>query len=53
MTKKIDDTDYPHGKSVVYVMEKDKGAGIFDNKFYNESNAFSPGFLLLKYHLPA
>lgn len=47
--KKIDDTDYPHGKSVVYVMEKDKELEL-DNKFYNESNAFSPGFLLLKYH---
>lgn len=47
--KKIDDTDYPHGKSVVYVMGKDKELKL-DNKFYNESNAFSPGFLLLKYH---
>ena len=47
--KKIDDTDYPHGKSVVYVMEKDKELKL-DNKFYNESNAFSPGFLLLKHH---
>lgn len=47
--KEIDDTDYPHGKSVVYVMEKDKELEL-DNKFYNESNAFSPGFLLLKYH---
>lgn len=47
--KKIDETDYPHGKSVVYVMEKDKELEL-DNKFYNESNAFSPGFLLLKYH---
>lgn len=47
--KKIDDTDYPHGKSVVYVMEKDKELEL-DNKFYNESNAFSPGFLLLKHH---
>ena len=41
--------DYPHGKSVVYVMEKDKEL-ILDNKFYNESNPFSPGFLLLKHH---
>lgn len=47
--KKLDETDYPHGKSVVYVMEKDKELEL-DNKFYNESNAFSPGFLLLKYH---
>ena len=47
--KKIDETNYPHGKSVVYVMEKDKELEL-DNKFYNESNAFSPGFLLLKYH---
>ena len=30
-------------------MEKDKEL-ILDNKFYNESNPFSPGFLLLKYH---
>ena len=47
--KTINDTDYPHGKSVVYVMDKDKEL-ILDNKFYNESNPFSPGFLLLKYH---
>ena len=47
--KNIIDTDYPHGKSVVYVMEKDKEL-ILDNNFYNESNPFSPGFLLLKYH---
>ena len=47
--KKIDDTDYPHGKSVVYVMEKDQEL-ILDNKFYKETNPFSPGFLLLKYH---
>ena len=47
--KKIDETNYPHGKSVVYVMEKDKELEL-DNKFYNESNTFSPGFLLLKYH---
>ena len=47
--KNIVDTDYPHGKSVVYVMEKDKEL-ILDNNFYNESNPFSPGFLLLKYH---
>ena len=47
--KTINDTDYPHGKSVVYVMEKDKEL-ILDNKFYKETNPFSPGFLLLKYH---
>ena len=47
--KKIDDTDYPHGKSVVYVMEKDKELKL-DNSFYNETNLFSPGFLLLKHH---
>ena len=47
--KNIDDTDYPHGKSVVYVMEKDKELKL-DNKFYKETNPFSPGFLLLKYH---
>ena len=47
--KTINDTDYPHGKSVVYVMEKDKEL-ILDNNFYKETNPFSPGFLLLKYH---
>ena len=47
--KNIDGKDYPHGKSAVYVMEKDKELEL-DNKFYNESNAFSPGFLLLKHH---
>ena len=47
--KNIVDTDYPHGKSVVYVMEKDKEL-ILDNNFYKETNPFSPGFLLLKYH---
>ena len=47
--KTIDDTDYPHGKSVVYVMEKDKELKL-DNNFYKETNPFSPGFLLLKYH---
>ena len=41
-------TDYPHGKSVVYV-EKDKELKL-DNSLYSEANAFSPGFLLLKYH---
>ena len=47
--KTIDDTDYPHGKSVVYVMEKDQELKL-DNNFYKETNPFSPGFLLLKYH---
>lgn len=47
--KTINDTDYPHGKSVVYVMEKDQEL-ILDNEFYKETNLFSPGFLLLKYH---
>lgn len=47
--KNIDGKDYPHGKSVVYVMEKDKELKL-DNLFYNETNPFSPGFLLLKYH---
>lgn len=47
--KTIVDTDYPHGKSVVYVMEKDQEL-ILDNEFYKETNPFSPGFLLLKYH---
>ena len=47
--KKIDDTDYPHGKSVVYVMEKDKELKL-DNTFYTETNPFNPGFLLLKHH---
>lgn len=47
--KTINDTDYPHGKSVVYVMTEDKELKL-DNKFYKETNPFSPGFLLLKYH---
>ena len=47
--KNIVDTDYPHGKSVVYVMEKDKELKL-DNTFFTETNPFSPGFLLLKYH---
>ena len=47
--KNIDGKDYPHGKSVVYVMEKDKELKL-DNSFYNETNPFSPGFLLLKHH---
>lgn len=41
--------DYPHGKSVVYVMTKDKELKL-DNSFYIETNPFSPGFLLLKHH---
>ena len=41
--------DYPHGKSVVYVMEVDKELKL-DNGFYKETNPFSPGFLLLKHH---
>ena len=41
--------DYPHGKSVVYVMEVDKELKL-DNTFYTETNPFSPGFLLLKHH---
>ena len=45
----IDDTDYPHGKSVVYIMTEDKELKL-DNSFYNETNPFSPGFLLLKHH---
>ncbi len=42
-------TDYPHGKSVVYVMAVDKELKL-DNGFYTETNPFSPGFLLLKHH---
>ena len=41
--------DYPHGKSVVYVMTEDKELKL-DNTFYPETNPFSPGFLLLKHH---
>ena len=41
--------DYPHGKSVVYVMTEDKELKL-DNGFYTEMNPFSPGFLLLKHH---
>lgn len=41
--------DYPHGKSVVYVMKVDKELKL-DNTFYTETNPFSPGFLLLKHH---
>lgn len=41
--------DYPHGKSVVYVMEVDKELKL-DNGFYTGMNPFSPGFLLLKHH---
>ena len=47
--KSIDGKDYPHGKSAVYVIEKDKELKL-DNSFYNETNPFSPGFLLLKHH---
>lgn len=41
--------DYPHGRSVVYVMAEDKELKL-DNTFYTETNPFSPGFLLLKHH---
>lgn len=41
--------DYPHGKSVVYVMAKDQELKL-DNTFYTETNPFTPGFLLLKHH---
>ena len=41
--------DYPHGKSVVYVITEDKELKL-DNTFYIETNPFSPGFLLLKHH---
>lgn len=41
--------DYPHGKSVVYVMAVDKELKL-DNGFYTETNPFSPVFLLLKHH---
>ena len=41
--------DYPHGKSVVYVMAEDKELKL-DKDFYPETNPFSPGFLLLKHH---
>lgn len=44
-----DEADYPHGKSVVYVMTEDKELKL-DNTFYTETNPFSPGFLLLKHH---
>ena len=44
-----DEADYPHGKSVVYVMTEDKELKL-DNTFYKETNPFSPGFLLLKHH---
>ena len=44
-----DKADYPHGKSVVYVMTEDKELKL-DNTFYTETNPFSPGFLLLKHH---
>ena len=41
--------DYPHGKSVVYVMTEDQELKL-NNTFYTETNPFSPGFLLLKHH---
>ena len=41
--------DYPHGKSVVYVMTEDKELKL-DNGFFTETNPFTPGFLLLKHH---
>lgn len=41
--------NYPHGKSVVYVMTEDKELKL-DNTLYTETNPFSPGFLLLKHH---
>lgn len=44
-----DKADYPHGKSVVYVMTEDNELKL-DNTFYTETNPFSPGFLLLKHH---
>ena len=44
-----DKADYPHGKSVVYVMAEDKELKL-DYDFYTETNPFSPGFLLLKHH---
>ena len=46
---KANKVDYPHGKSVVYVMEVDKELKL-DNTFYTVMNPFSPGFLLLKHH---
>lgn len=46
---KANKVDYPHGKSVVYVMEVDKELKL-DNTFFTETNPFSPGFLLLKHH---
>ena len=44
-----DKADYPHGKSVVYVMTEDKELKL-DNGFFTETNQFSPGFLLLTHH---
>lgn len=41
--------DYPHGKSVVYVMAVDKELKL-DNTFFTVTNPFSPSFLLLKHH---
>ena len=47
--KKTTSEDYPHGKSVVYVMGEDKELKL-DKALYPETNPFSPGFLLLKHH---
>ena len=47
--KKTTSEDYPHGKSVVYVMGEDKELQL-DKALYPETNPFSPGFLLLKHH---
>lgn len=47
--KKTTNKDYPHGKSVVYVMTEDKELQL-DKALYPETNPFSPGFLLLKHH---
>ena len=47
-TYTADASDYPHGKSVIYV-EEEKELKL-DKNFYTEVNSFSPGFLLLKYH---
>ena len=47
--KKTTSEDYPHGKSVVYVMGEGKELQL-DKALYPETNPFSPGFLLLKHH---
>ena len=41
--------NYPHGKSVVYVMGEGKELQL-EKTLYPETNPFSPGFLLLKHH---